>query len=139
MTVVKGEPDDAAQRLCVEKNDDSGDAESHRYLRVDQKSAQGGEAFVFAQCGPAGDLHCGDGQGTSTVTAPHGPVEEASQPGAGVLGVLGEPGVDVDLAARREGGVPLAEPLQEGGRVLDLFAGEAADAGCDVASLGSGP
>ncbi|MES9558753.1 MULTISPECIES: hypothetical protein [unclassified Streptomyces] len=28
--VVHGEPDDAAQRLCVEENDDVGDAESQQ-------------------------------------------------------------------------------------------------------------
>ncbi|WP_236076352.1 hypothetical protein [Streptomyces coffeae] len=41
-----------------------------------------------------------------------------------MFGVLGKPGVDIDLAAGRQGAVPLAEPLQEGGRVLDLFSGE---------------
>ncbi|MFJ4922018.1 hypothetical protein [Streptomyces sp. NPDC088725] len=97
--VVHGEPDDAAQRLRVEENDDAGDAESHRCLRVGQQAPKGGEAFVLAQCGPAGNLHRGDGQGTWAMTALYGPVEEASQAGAGVLGVLGEPGVDVDLAA----------------------------------------
>ncbi|WP_162948227.1 hypothetical protein [Streptomyces europaeiscabiei] len=56
-----------------------------------------------------------------------------------MLVVLGPPGVDVDLAAGGEGGVPLAEPLLEGGRVLDLLGGEAADAGCDVAAVGSCP
>nr|WP_078505466.1 histone-like nucleoid-structuring protein Lsr2 [Streptomyces violaceusniger] len=34
--------------MCVEENDDSGDAESYRYLRIGQKPAQGGEEFVFA-------------------------------------------------------------------------------------------
>jgi hypothetical protein len=56
-----------------------------------------------------------------------------------VLGVLGEPGVDVHLAARGRGAVPLAEPSQEHNRVLGLFSGEAADAGCGVAPLYAGP
>ncbi len=45
----------------------------------------------------------------------------------------------VELAASREVGVPLAEPVQEGGRVLDLLGGEPADARCDVAPLSAGP
>jgi hypothetical protein len=73
------------------------------------------------------------------MTALHGPVEEGPQTVAAVLAVLGPPCVDVDLAAGGEGGVPLSEPLEEGGRVLDLLGGEAADAGCDVAPVGSCP
>ena len=69
----------------------------------------------------------------------HGPVEEGSQAGAAVFGVLGPPGVNVDLGAGGEGGVPLAEPVEEGGRVLDLLGGEAADAGGDVGLFGAGP
>jgi hypothetical protein len=56
-----------------------------------------------------------------------------------VFAALGIPGVDVDLAAGREGALPLVKPLQEGGRVLDLLGGESSDAGCDVAPLGAGP
>ncbi|MFI2029847.1 hypothetical protein [Streptomyces buecherae] len=56
-----------------------------------------------------------------------------------MFAALGPPGVDVDLAAGREAVVALAEPSQEGGRVLDLFGGEPPDAGCDVASFGAGP
>lgn len=85
------------------------------------------------------DLRRGDGQGASAVAALYSPVEEGSQAGAAVFGVLGVPGVDVDLAAGREGAVALADPLQEGGRVLDLFGGAASDAGCDVTPLGAGP
>jgi hypothetical protein len=56
-----------------------------------------------------------------------------------VFAVLGPPCVDVGLAAGCEGGVPLAEPVEEGGRVLHLLGREAADAGCDVALLGACP
>jgi hypothetical protein len=54
-------------------------AESHRYLRIGQKPAQGGEALVFAQCRPTGDVHRGYGEGASAMAALHGPVEEGSQ------------------------------------------------------------
>lgn len=137
--VVDAEPDDAAHGLRVEEHDDSCDTQTHRNLRVGQRSAEGIEALVLARCRPPGDLHSGDGQRASAVAALHGPVEEGSQAGGAVFGVLGVPGVDVDLAAGREGAVALTEPWQEGGSVLDLLGGEPPDAGCDVAPLGAGP
>ncbi len=56
-----------------------------------------------------------------------------------MFAVLGVPGVDVDLAAGRQGAVPLAEPAEEAGGVFDLLGGEAADAWRDVAPVRSGP
>lgn len=73
------------------------------------------------------------------MAALHGPVKEGSKAGAAVVGVLGVPGINVGLAAGREGAVPFTEPLQEGSRVLDLLGGEPSDAGGDVAPLGAGP
>ncbi|MFJ4636479.1 hypothetical protein ACIP69_12680 [Streptomyces hygroscopicus] len=114
---------------CVKEDDDSGGSETHGYLRVGQQSAKGIEALVLAQRGSPGDLHRGDGEGASAAAPLHRPVEV----------VLGVPGVDVDLAAGREGAVALAEPLQEGCRVLDLLGGEPSDAWCDVTPFGAGP
>jgi hypothetical protein len=56
-----------------------------------------------------------------------------------VFAVLGVPGVDVDLAAGRQGAVLLAEAAEEAGGVFDLLGGEAADAWRDVAPVRSGP
>ncbi|MBY6307665.1 hypothetical protein [Streptomyces clavuligerus] len=100
------------------------------------QSAEYVQAFVFAECGPSGDSHRGYGERALAVAALYGPVEEGPQAVAVVLAVLGPPGVDVGLAAGGEGGVPLAEPGEEGGRVLDLLGGEAADAGGDVGVFG---
>ena len=69
----------------------------------------------------------------------HGPVEEGPQAGAAVFAVLGVPGVDVDLAAGRQGAVPFGEPAEVAGGVFDLLGGEAADARRDVAPVRSGP
>src|SRR4051794_38547662 len=112
--------DAPGEGMRVEEANGAGGTAAPRCVCGGPRSAECVQAFVLAQDGSPGDLHRGDGEGAWASAALHGPVEEGSQAGAAVFGVLGEPGVDVELAAGGEGAVPGAKPLQEGRRVLDL-------------------
>lgn len=76
MTVIEGEPADAAHGLSIEEPDDPDDTEPHRRIDVGQQPADGIEALIFVWCGSSGDLHHRDGEGTAAAAALLGGVEK---------------------------------------------------------------
>ncbi|MEV6381853.1 hypothetical protein AB0M31_20840 [Streptomyces sp. NPDC051773] len=115
----------------------AGDAEGYRDLRVGQQPAEGVEALVLAQRGSPGGLHRGYGEGGRQCRLCMAQLRKALKQ-VRLCSLFSVHQASMSIWDQGEGGVPLAEPVEERGRVYDLLGGEAADAWRDVALLGAG-
>ena len=123
--VVEGEADDAAERLGVEQDDGGRDPGPQRQVVAGQDAAEQVQSLVLRERCRLADHRGGQPEAPGEL-AGCAPQQEGPEGVAAVLVVLGVPGVDVGLAAGRQGEAAVGEPLQEGGGVLDLVAGVAA-------------
>ncbi|MER6046360.1 hypothetical protein ABT168_02535 [Streptomyces sp. NPDC001793] len=119
--VVGAESGDPGERLCVEKDEQGGDAVLERHVVVVDELPQQREPLVL---GERGGIACGtvrDG-GLLHVFGPHRPPQEGvgEAPGGVAAGV---PSIDFGLRAVGERPSTLGKMIEEGGREVDLVAG----------------
>ncbi|WP_433425575.1 hypothetical protein ACQP1V_21200 [Microtetraspora malaysiensis] len=136
--VVDGQADDSAAGLRIEQDDDRGDATPQRQAVIGEESAKEAQALVLGERGCPPGLRGWQPEASGEFGA-LAPQQEGPDGVPVVLVVLDMPAVDVGLAACGEGQVLIAEPDQEGRRVLDLARGVLLATGCEGSAVGAGP
>ena len=116
--VVEGEADDAAERLGVKQDQGPCDAGPERQVVAGQDTAELAHSLVVGERCRVADHRGGQPEAPGD-PAGHAPLEKGPDGEAGVLVVLGVPGVDVGLAAVGQGQAAPGKPPEEGGGALE--------------------